>query len=134
MKRGLLKRTVDHVKAVDGLSLKLREGQTLGVVGESGSGKTTLGLALLRLISSEGKIAYVGKRIDAVPLVEGGFLKKARREIEADVEPVRLDRHRVHIGALTPEVEQGAVVGRTLHHHRVTGPDQVVEEERVGLQ
>ncbi|MEQ1672196.1 MAG: ATP-binding cassette domain-containing protein, partial [Hyphomicrobium sp.] len=54
IKRGLLQRTVDHVKAVDGLSMKLRAGETLGVVGESGSGKTTLGLALLRLISSEG--------------------------------------------------------------------------------
>ena len=64
VKRGLLQRTVDHVKAVDGLSLKLRAGQTLGVVGESGSGKTTLGLALLRLISSEGPIVYAAGRID----------------------------------------------------------------------
>ena len=66
IKRGLLRRTVDHVKAVDGLSLKLRAGETLGVVGESGSGKTTLGLALLRLVSSQGPIAYVGKRIDGL--------------------------------------------------------------------
>jgi microcin C transport system ATP-binding protein len=64
IRKGLLRRTVDHVKAVDGLSLKLREGQTLGVVGESGSGKTTLGLAILRLISSQGPVAYLGKRID----------------------------------------------------------------------
>ena len=66
IKRGLLRRTVDHVKAVDGLSLKLRAGQTLGVVGKSGSGKTTLGLAILRLISSQGPIAYVGQRIDGL--------------------------------------------------------------------
>ncbi|MGL1147998.1 ATP-binding cassette domain-containing protein, partial [Vibrio parahaemolyticus] len=52
IKRGLLQKTVDHVKAVDGLTLKLRAGETIAVVGESGSGKTTLGLALLRLISS----------------------------------------------------------------------------------
>ncbi|MGF1619813.1 MAG: ABC transporter ATP-binding protein [Rhodomicrobiaceae bacterium] len=64
VKRGLMKRTVDHIKAVDGLSLKLHEGHTLGVVGESGSGKTTLGLALLRLISSDGQIAYIGQRLD----------------------------------------------------------------------
>ncbi|MGO7785702.1 ATP-binding cassette domain-containing protein, partial [Rhizobium ruizarguesonis] len=54
---------VDHVKAVDGIYLSLRAGQTLGVVGESGSGKTTLGLALTRLISSQGRIAFVGKDI-----------------------------------------------------------------------
>src|SRR6478736_3476488 len=54
VKRGLLRRTVDHIRAVDGVSLAVRKGETLGVVGESGSGKTTLGLALLRLISSEG--------------------------------------------------------------------------------
>ena len=55
IRKGLLRRTVDYVRAVDGLSLKLRQGQTLGVVGESGSGKTTLGLALLRLISSQDR-------------------------------------------------------------------------------
>jgi microcin C transport system ATP-binding protein len=54
IKKGLLRKTVDHVKAVDGVDVTVREGQTLGIVGESGSGKTTLGLALLRLISSRG--------------------------------------------------------------------------------
>ena len=61
IKHGLMRRTVDHIKAVDGIDVTVRAGQTLGIVGESGSGKTTLGLALLRLISSEGKIAFVGK-------------------------------------------------------------------------
>jgi microcin C transport system ATP-binding protein len=60
VKRGFLRRTVGHVKAVDGVDLTVREGQTLGVVGESGSGKTTLGLAMLRLVSSQGRIAYAG--------------------------------------------------------------------------
>ena len=60
IRRGFLRRVVDHVKAVDGVSLTLREGETVGVVGESGSGKTTLGLALLRLIRSEGPIVYHG--------------------------------------------------------------------------
>ena len=63
IKRGLLRRTVGHVKAVDGLSLSVRTGQTVGVVGESGSGKTTLGQALLRLVPSEGTIAFDGRDI-----------------------------------------------------------------------
>ena len=64
IKRGLLRRTVDHVRAVDGVSLRLRAGETIGIVGESGSGKTTLGLAILRLVSSEGPIVYLGSRIE----------------------------------------------------------------------
>src|SRR5262249_15605123 len=66
IKKGLLRHTVDHVKAVDGVSLKLRAGETIGVVGESGSGKTTLGLALLRLVSSQGAAAHAGKRDDGM--------------------------------------------------------------------
>ena len=63
IKRGLLRRTVGHVKAVDGISLCVRAGQTVGVVGESGSGKTTLGQALLRLVGSEGPILFEGRDI-----------------------------------------------------------------------
>ena len=62
IKRGFFRTVVDHVKAVDGVDVTVRAGQTLGVVGESGSGKTTLGLALPRLISSEGRIVFVGTR------------------------------------------------------------------------
>src|SRR5262245_18976212 len=64
IKRGFMRRVVGHIKAVDGIDLAVKEGQTLGVVGESGSGKTTLGLALLRLVSSDGPIVYLGNRID----------------------------------------------------------------------
>ncbi len=64
VRRGLLRRTVDHIKAVDDVSLEVRSGQTLAIVGESGSGKTTLGLALARMISSTGAIRYRGEAID----------------------------------------------------------------------
>ena len=66
IKRGLLRSTVGHIKAVDGVSLAVRKGETLGVVGESGSGKTTLGLALLRLISSDGPIVFLGNNIQGL--------------------------------------------------------------------
>src|SRR3989475_11462821 len=78
VKRGLLRTTVGHIKAVDGVSLKVRKGETLGVVGESGSGKTTLGLALLRLISSDGPIVFLGR---AIP----GLRFKAMRPVRRDV-------------------------------------------------
>src|SRR5215471_9276824 len=63
IKRGVLRKVVGHIKAVDGVSIALRKGETLGVVGESGSGKTTLGLAILRLISSTGPIVFMGKTL-----------------------------------------------------------------------
>ncbi len=99
IKRGLLRRTVDHVKAVDGLSLKLRQGQTLGVVGESGSGKTTLGLAILRLISSEGPIVYMGKRID-------GLTSRDMRPLRKDMQVVFQDPY----GSLSPRLSVGQVI------------------------
>ena len=60
IKRGVMRKIVGHIKAVDGVSVEVRKGETLGVVGESGSGKTTLGLAILRLISSDGPIVFMG--------------------------------------------------------------------------
>src|SRR3712207_6647224 len=66
IRRGFLRRTVGHIKAVDGVSIRVREGETVGVVGESGSGKTTLGLAILRLISADGPIVFLGKRLDGL--------------------------------------------------------------------
>jgi microcin C transport system ATP-binding protein len=99
VKRGFLKKTVDHIKAVDGLSLKLREGQTLGVVGESGSGKTTLGLALMRLISSEGKIAYVGKRIDELR-------SKQMRPLRREMQIVFQDPY----GSLSPRLSASQII------------------------
>ena len=66
IQRGVLRRTIGHVKAVDGVTVCVREGQTVGVVGESGSGKTTLGMALLRLIASDGPIRFEGRAIDGL--------------------------------------------------------------------
>ncbi|MCB1384706.1 MAG: ABC transporter ATP-binding protein [Nitratireductor sp.] len=65
IRKGFFRRTVDHVKAVDGIDVTLREGQTVGVVGESGSGKTTLGMALVRLIASQGRIVFLGDAINS---------------------------------------------------------------------
>jgi len=79
IRRGLLRRTVDHIKAVDGISFKLRAGHTLGIVGESGSGKTTLALALLRLIESEGEIRFEGNSISDSQTTE---LKALRRRMQ----------------------------------------------------
>jgi len=66
IKRGVLRKVVSHIKAVDGVSISVRQGETLGIVGESGSGKTTLGLAILRLISSQGPIVFLGKPLQGL--------------------------------------------------------------------
>ena len=79
IKRGILKRTVGHVKAVDGVSLELRPGETLGVVGESGSGKSTLAQALLRLIPSKGEIWFDQKPIHEL---DGTSLKPLREDMQ----------------------------------------------------
>ena len=79
IRKGFFRRVVDNVKAVDGVSVAVREGQTLGIVGESGSGKTTLGLAILRLIRSEGPILYMGRNIDALTFKQ---MRPLRREMQ----------------------------------------------------
>ncbi|MEM7288768.1 MAG: ATP-binding cassette domain-containing protein, partial [Pseudomonadota bacterium] len=107
IKKGLMRQTVDHVKAVDGISLVLREGQTLGVVGESGSGKSTLGLALTRLISSEGKIAFIGKDIDA-------YSFKQMRGLRDRMQIVFQDPY----GSLSPRMSVGEIVAEGLSIHR----------------
>ncbi len=99
IRRGFLRQTVGHIKAVDGIDLAVKEGQTLGVVGESGSGKTTLGLALLRLISSDGPILYLGSRID-------GYDSKRMRPLRRDMQIVFQDPY----GSLSPRLSVGQII------------------------
>jgi microcin C transport system ATP-binding protein len=99
IKRGLLKRTTGHIKAVDGISLELHAGETLGVVGESGSGKTTLGLAILRLIASEGPIVFLGKHID-------GLTARAMRPLRREMQIVFQDPY----GSLSPRLSVVQIV------------------------
>ena len=75
----MLRKVVGHIKAVDGISIEVRKGETLGVVGESGSGKTTLGLAILRLISSDGPIVFMG---DAIQGLKFKQMRPFRRDMQ----------------------------------------------------
>ena len=99
IKRGFLRKTVGHIKAVDGIDVDVKEGQTLGVVGESGSGKTTLGQAILRLISSEGPIVYLGQRID-------GYDSKQMRPLRKELQIVFQDPY----GSLSPRMSIGQII------------------------
>ena len=119
LKRGLWGRVKDHVKAVDGVSVSVREGQTLGVVGESGSGKTTLGLALLRLLSSEGAIRFEGQRIDQWPNHALRPLRKAMQVVFQDP-----------FGSLSPRLSVGEIVEEGLLVHGLAG-DRTARRARV---
>jgi len=99
IRRGFLRHTVGYIKAVDGIDLAVKEGQTLGVVGESGSGKTTLGLALLRLVSSDGPIVYLGNRID-------GYDSKRMRPLRRHMQIVFQDPY----GSLSPRLSVGQII------------------------
>jgi len=118
IKAGVLKRTVDHVRAVDGITVEVREGRTVGVVGESGSGKTTLGLAMLRLISSDGPIEFAGTEIDQLRA-------KALRPLRADMQIVFQDP----FGSLSPRMSIAQIVAEGLDVHSIGRGDK----ERDGL-
>jgi microcin C transport system ATP-binding protein len=115
IKRGFMRSTVGHIKAVDGVSLSVRKGETLGVVGESGSGKTTLGLALLRLISSDGPIVFLGNQIQ-------GLRFKDMRPFRRDMQIVFQDP----FGALSPRMSVGDIVaeGLTVHQKSLSAEDR----------
>jgi len=106
IKRGVLRKTVGHIKAVDGISIEVRQGETLGIVGESGSGKTTLGLAILRLISSQGLITFLGK-----PLTGLNF--KAMRPFRRNMQVVFQDPY----GSLSPRMSISDIIEEGLWVH-----------------
>jgi microcin C transport system ATP-binding protein len=106
IKKGLLRQTVDHVRAVDGISVTVREGQTVGVVGESGSGKTTLGMALLRLEHSTGDIRFEGQNIQGLSVTD---LQPLRRQMQVVFQDP--------FGSLSPRMSIGEIIAEGLKIH-----------------
>ncbi|HMF66551.1 MAG TPA: ABC transporter ATP-binding protein [Phyllobacterium sp.] len=106
IKQGFLRKTVDYVKAVDGIDVTIRAGQTLGVVGESGSGKTTLGLALSRMISSEGVIRFGSKDINQ-------YSFKQMRPLRRELQIVFQDPY----GSLSPRMSITDIIAEGLQVH-----------------
>ncbi len=106
IKQGFFRRVVDHVKAVDGIDVTVRAGQTLGVVGESGSGKTTLGLALARMISSTGRISFEGRDINALSFNQ-------MRPLRSDLQIVFQDP----FGSLSPRMSIAEIIEEGLKIH-----------------
>src|SRR5512140_2635327 len=112
IKRGVLRKVVGHIKAVDGVSIEVRKGETLGVVGESGSGKTTLGLAILRLISSDGPIVFMGKPLQ-------GLRFKELRPYRRDMQIVFQDPY----GSLSPRMSVSDIIEEGLWVHHPAMPE-----------
>jgi microcin C transport system ATP-binding protein len=110
VKAGVLRRTVDHIKAVDGVSVRVQAGRTVGVVGESGSGKTTLGLALLRLQQSEGGVYFDGRSIQ-------GLSWKALRPLRREMQVVFQDPY----GSLSPRMSVAQIIEEGLRIHGLGG-------------
>ncbi|MBL8658226.1 MAG: ABC transporter ATP-binding protein [Rhodospirillales bacterium] len=110
IKRGVLRRTIGYVKAVDGITLTLRRGHTIGVVGESGSGKSTLGRALIRLERSEGSLVFAGHDLQ-------GLSARALRPLRRRMQIVFQDPY----GSLSPRLSVGQIVEEGLRIHRLGG-------------
>jgi microcin C transport system ATP-binding protein len=123
IQRGVLKRTVGHIKAVDGVNVKVRAGETVGVVGESGSGKTTLALALLRLQKSTGRLAFLGQEIQ-------GVNRRDIRHLRRDMQIVFQDPY----GSLSPRMSVAQIVreGLDVHEPAELGlPTEADKERRI---
>jgi microcin C transport system ATP-binding protein len=118
IRRGLMRKTVGHVKAVTDVSVSVREGQTLGVVGESGSGKTTLALALMRLIASEGAIKFGDRPVD-------GLSGRSLRPLRRDMQVVFQDPY----GSLSPRMSVAQIVAEGLTVHGLRDKARTVREE-----
>jgi microcin C transport system ATP-binding protein len=106
IKRGVLRHVVGHIKAVDGVSIVVRKGETLGIVGESGSGKTTLGLAILRLISSDGPIVFLGNSLQ-------GLTFKSMRPFRRNMQIVFQDPY----GSLSPRMSVADILEEGVRIH-----------------
>ncbi len=119
IKRGVLRKVVGHIKAVDGVTIEVRRGETLGIVGESGSGKTTLGLAILRLISSDGPIVFMGNKLQ-------GLKFKEMRPFRRDMQIVFQDPY----GSLSPRMSIADIIeeGLPIHQPQLSRAER---EERV---
>jgi microcin C transport system ATP-binding protein len=119
IKRGVMRKVVGHIKAVDGISVEVRKGETLGVVGESGSGKTTLGLAILRLISSDGPVVFMGHTIQSLKF-------KEMRPFRRNMQIVFQDPY----GSLSPRMSVSDIIeeGLWVHHPHLKARER---EQRV---
>ncbi|RAI43238.1 ABC transporter ATP-binding protein [Rhodoplanes roseus] len=119
VKRGVMRKVVGHIKAVDGIDIAVRKGETLGIVGESGSGKTTLGLAILRLISSQGPIVFFGNELQ-------GLKFKEMRPFRRDMQIVFQDP----FGSLSPRMSIADIIaeGLWVHHPKMSAGER---EQRV---
>jgi microcin C transport system ATP-binding protein len=115
IKRGVMRRVVGHIKAVDGVTIEVRRGETLGIVGESGSGKTTLGLAILRLISSKGPIVFLGHDLQ-------GLKFREMRPFRRDMQIVFQDPY----GSLSPRMSIADIIDEGLQVHQ----PKLSEDER----
>jgi microcin C transport system ATP-binding protein len=121
VKRGVLRKVVGYIKAVDGVTIEVRKGETLGVVGESGSGKTTLGLAILRLIASKGPIVFMGQQLQ-------GLKFKQMLPIRSNMQIVFQDPY----GSLSPRMSISDIIeeGLWVHHPTLTDAEREVRVMR----
>ena len=119
IKKGFLRRTVDYVRAVDGVSLSIKAGETVGIVGESGSGKTTLGLALLRLIPSQGRVVFLGKETTRMTPAEFRPMRRSMQIVFQDP-----------YGSLSPRMAIGDIIAEGLDIHE-TATTKAERDQRI---